>query len=70
MSNYNHSAERSRLTRAINSGDDDKVIAACRHAVATWEDKLGGIWPDDWHRWNVAIGDTERYRFHTLSDVI
>lgn len=48
--------QKSALTRAINSGDPEKVIAATRKAVAEWAGWKYG-WPDDWHRWNIALSD-------------
>jgi hypothetical protein len=50
-----HPKLKTALTRAINSGDPKRVETACRKAVAAW--RLWGAWPDDWHRWNVALGD-------------
>ncbi len=50
-----HPKLKAALTRAVDSGDPKKVEAACRKAVAAWS--AWGAWPDDWHRWNVALGD-------------
>lgn len=47
--------QKAALTRAINSGDPDKVVAACRTAVKQWDEI--GAWPDEWHRWNIALAD-------------
>lgn len=47
--------QKSALTRAINSGDPDKVEAACRKAVAEWN--TWPYWPDDWARWQRALDD-------------
>ena len=44
------------LTRAIKSGDPRQVISAVITAVQQWED-AGGVWPDDWARWQRAIDD-------------
>ena len=44
---------RSALTRAKNSGDPRKVIAAVDAAFAEF-DEPGNIWPDSWHVWNIA----------------
>lgn len=49
-------AQKSALTRAINSGDPEKVIVATRKAVAEWEGWKYG-WPDNWHNWNRALDD-------------
>lgn len=48
--------QKSALTRAINSGDPDRVVLACRDAVAEW-DQPGRAWPDDWSRWQRALDD-------------
>ena len=50
-----HPKLKAALTRAVNSGDPAKIEAACRKAVAAWA--TWGAWPDDWHRWNIALGD-------------
>lgn len=46
---------KSALTRAVKSGDPEKVVAACRAAVAEWN--AIGAWPDRWSTWNIAYGD-------------
>lgn len=51
----NFSAQKAALTRAIKSGDPQKVIATSRKTVQEWDDN--GAWPDAWHRWNIALGD-------------
>lgn len=48
-------AQKAALTRAINSKDPEKVIAAATKAVKEWEEV--GSWPDSWHRWNIALSD-------------
>ena len=53
--NKMHRVMKSKLTRAINSKNPDKVRDACVAALAEW--KLWGAWPDDWHRWNIALSD-------------
>jgi hypothetical protein len=52
----NYSAQRSALTRAVNSGDPDQVLEACRRAVAQWE-APDGYWPDQWSDWQRALDD-------------
>ena len=47
--------QKSALTRAIQSGEPEKVIAACRKARREWDEI--GAWPDDWHRWERALWD-------------
>jgi thioesterase domain-containing protein len=48
--------QRAALTRAINSGEPEKVILAAREAVRQWN-QPGAIWPDDWSRWQRAVDD-------------
>ena len=48
--------QKSALTRAVNSGDPQKVRGACMRALAEWARWPHG-WPDDWHRWNIALED-------------
>lgn len=43
------------LTCAQRSGDPQKVLAACKEAVRVWNEI--GAWPDNWHTWNIALGD-------------
>jgi hypothetical protein len=53
-----HRSQKSQLTRAIRSGDPQKVVAAVRKAKAEWNGPaFNGAWPDDWHRWNMALYD-------------
>lgn len=47
--------QKAALTRAINSKDRSKVLAACCKAVAEWNEV--GAWPDEWSRWQRALGD-------------
>jgi hypothetical protein len=51
-----HRIHKAALTRAVKTGDRDKVLTACRKAVAEWD--AIGAWPDDWSTWQVAIDDT------------
>ena len=46
--------QKAALTRAQNSGDPVKVLNVIQKALREWE---GVAWPDDWHRWNIALGD-------------
>jgi hypothetical protein len=46
---------KTALTRAKNSGDPVKVLVAVEKAYAAF-DRWGG-WPDNWHTWNIAVGD-------------
>lgn len=47
--------QKAALTRAVNSGDPEKVVATCRSTVAEWNEI--GCWPDDWARWQRALDD-------------
>jgi hypothetical protein len=49
-------AAKSRLTRAINSGDPQKVIGVVDDTFAEWDDG-DYAYPDDWHRWERARSD-------------
>ena len=48
--------QRAALTRAVNSGEPERVVLACRDAVAEWN-RPGSMWPDDWSRWQRALDD-------------
>lgn len=51
--------QKGALTRAVNSGDPEKVRAACAKAVREWgETPFDGAWPDDWARWQRALDAT------------
>jgi hypothetical protein len=47
---------RAALTRAVNSGDPDRVIIACRDAVKEWN-QPGAMSPNDWSHWQRALDD-------------
>jgi len=50
--------QKAALTRAINSGDRDKVVLACAKTVKEWNAApFNGAWPDDWSRWQRALDD-------------
>lgn len=50
--------QKAALTRAINSGDTNKVVLACKKAVTEWgQAPFHGAWPDDWSRWQRALDD-------------
>lgn len=48
--------QKAALTRAVNSGDAEKVYAAVRKAVQEWDTWEHG-WPDNWSRWQRALDD-------------
>lgn len=47
---------KAALTRAKNTGDPEKVAAACVAAMNEWDEC--GAWPDNWNTWQVALNDT------------
>lgn len=49
-----YSRQKARLTRAKNTGDPAKVLEAVEATLDEWN---GKAWPDDWHRWSVALDD-------------
>lgn len=49
------------LTRAVNSGDPERVVIACRDAVREWN-QPGCMWPDDWGLWQRALDDVLPFR--------
>jgi hypothetical protein len=51
-----HQTQRAALTRAVRSGNVDRVAAACRAALAEWS--VAG-WPDDWADWSRALEDVQ-----------
>lgn len=65
------SQQKAGLTRAVNrakkakdAGDSELareiVETECARAVFEWESDewvRPGCWPDDWHRWNIALRD-------------
>jgi hypothetical protein len=48
--------QKGALTRAVNSGDPERVVVVCRDAVREW-DAPGAMWPDEWSRWQRALDD-------------
>jgi hypothetical protein len=53
--NARRRSQKSALTRAVNSGDSERVIAVCRSTRDQWNQD--GAWPDDWSRWQRALDD-------------
>lgn len=45
---------KSRLTRAINSKNYQKIISECQRAFAIFDEKG---YPDNWSRWERAKAD-------------
>lgn len=52
--------QKAALTRAVKTGDVEKVKEVCRKAVAEWDEI--GAWPDDWARWERALNDLLSWR--------
>ena len=48
--------QRAALTRAVNSGDPERVLLVCRDAVREWN-APGCMWPDDWALWQRTLDD-------------
>ena len=60
--------QKAALTRAVKSGDPDKVLAACKEAVRLWNEI--GAWPDCWARWQIALDDAlGLYSTRSLEDL-
>lgn len=47
--------QKAALTRAINSGDPERVRETCKKTIQAWNEI--GAWPDDWARWQRALDD-------------
>lgn len=58
LTQQQYRADKTRLTRAIRSGDPSKVIATVEETFASW-DYNDFAWPDDWSRWERAMRDAE-----------
>ena len=63
----NYAAQKSALTRAVNTGDPERVEDACRKVVAEWNTP-GNYWPDDWARWQRALDDVLPWNQHISLD--
>lgn len=69
MSVRTFAQQKAGLTRAVNTGDADKVRAECKRTVSEWESQewadahrvRRGAWPDDWARWQRALDDSVRW---------
>lgn len=51
--------QKSRLTRAQNTGNPRAVLEAVEKTLDEW---AGKAWPDDWSRWSSAL-DTAYFAF-------
>jgi len=57
LTNAQYKAQKAALTRAVNSGDPEKIERAVQKTVAEWNDGHYA-WPDDWSRWQRALDDS------------
>lgn len=58
---------KSKLTRAINSKDHDKIIATVDEAMSIFDDKG---YPDNWHRWQRAKDDAITAKHYARVDAV
>lgn len=49
--------QRTALTRAVNSGNPEKIRETVIKTVRQWNEG-GYAWPDAWANWQVALNDT------------
>lgn len=54
--------QKAALTRAVNSGDPEKIAKVCKAAVIEWD--AIGCWPDDWARFQRALDDALPWHQH------
>jgi len=60
--------QKGALTRAVKTGDLEKVKKVCADAVRVWDEV--GAWPDDWARFQRALDDVAVYpEFVSLDDL-
>jgi hypothetical protein len=57
-----HPKQKAALTRAIKTGDPEKIATVCKAAVVVWNEV--GAWPDDWHRWQAALDNALGWNVH------
>lgn len=61
--------QRAALTRAVNSGDPERIVLVCRDAVREWN-APDCLWPDDWTLWQRALDDALPFCQHVpLADL-
>lgn len=58
---------KSKLTRAKNSKDPDKIIATVDEAMVIFADKG---YPDNWHNWERAKEDAIVAKRHAAVDAV
>ena len=54
LTNREYRRLKTRLTKAINSKDNNKIIAECNYAIGIFEEKG---YPDSWSDWTRAKDD-------------
>lgn len=54
--------QKAALTRAIKTGDPEKIAITCKAAVTEWNEI--GAWPDAWSRWQNALDDSLGWMQH------
>ena len=60
MTKAEYRTHKANLTRAINS---DNPVEVLRRVERFIERANATTWPDDWHRWNIALSDAfHQYR--------
>jgi hypothetical protein len=60
--------QKAALTRAVKTGNPERVAAACVAAMNEWDEI--GAWPDDWSRWQRALDDVLPWHQHVdISDL-
>lgn len=57
LTNAQYRAQKSALTRAVKTGNPEKIRAAVGKAVHEWNDGHYA-WPDSWHDWQRALDDS------------
>lgn len=71
-----YSQAKRRLTIALKKGPKAVLDEVERTLLGDWREKA---WPDDWHRWNIAVSDVffsrdatdeDRERAREIMDVL
>lgn len=52
--------QKAAFTRAVKTGDPEKVAAVCVKAMNTWDEI--GAWPDDWSLFQRALDEVLPWR--------
>lgn len=65
-------AQKAGLTRAVNSGEPERVRYECQRVVRfDWvrESPHTPYWPDNWRRWARALEDAYGYDHPIVRDI-